>query len=336
MDELKKFLDKNKTHYDIGIINNGHYYKLLTPFENELVIRFKWKKNSINKLIEKLKGKDICLTITDYGKYNSLYRIEGTNYKVLIIHAVDSHVQLPDCLLRQFRTDNHLYYIDISKNKIIQGSARNYNTEFGYYSLFFENYLSDNYEKIISEIINKVYPFVKQEVREITFVDLNKKINKLFLMAIFRNPKNIKQINEESIFSQLFDGGYDTEYLLMTEEEEDENLISDYVPVLLVNKTHKGLFVTKSLISRICIKPNNNFMIIPLHPKFAFVLVLKKYYHDMVKEVGENSYIEIEEETGIEKLNFQIYLNAKKNNDDLIGLKTDLDIFLLSLNSKSD
>ncbi len=335
MNELKLFLEESGTKYDLGIINHGRYHKLPEPFENEQVIRFMWKKNSVNKLIDKLKDKGIFLKVNTCGKCNVLYDIEGTNDKIFIIYAVDSHIQLPKCLLNKFRTGDNLYYLDTSKNKIIKSSARNYNTEFGYYSLFFEDYLNKNYERIISELINKICPFIEQKVKEISFDNLNKKINKLFMMAMFRNPKYVKQINEESAFAKLFDGGYDTEYLLITENETEKNYICDYVPVLFVNKTRKGLLLTKSLISRLYIE-NNNFMIMPLHPKFAIVLVSKKYYEDMVKELGDNSYIHIEEERVLAELNFQIYLNAKEDNDDLIGLNSDLNDLLYFLNNKDN
>lgn len=56
-------------------------------------------------------------------------------------------------------------------------------------------------------------PFLNQEVRTITLKDFNTSINKLFFMALIRNPKYIKEINEHSLTAQLFDGGYDAEYL---------------------------------------------------------------------------------------------------------------------------
>lgn len=333
MDKLKEFLDKNNTDYDIGIINDGQYHKLSIPFENEQVIRFKWKKDSVAKLTKKLKNIGVELTLESSNKYSCLYKIEGSNNKIFIVYAVDSHVQLPKCLLKGFRTEEQLYYLDTSKNEIIKSSAGNYNTKFGYYSLFFEDYLSNGYESIISELIIKIKPFINQEVKEITLDNLNKKINKLFKMAIFRNPKYVKQINEESIFAQLFDGGYDSEYLLTSEEEINSDYIKDYVPVLFINKTEKGILLTKSLISRIQVQ-KNSFLIMPLHPKFAIVLVTKKYYDDLIKELGEGCYIHIDEYGALAKLNFQIYLNAKEDNNDLIGQKKDLDDLLNFLTIK--
>ena len=137
MDEIIKFLKEQKTDYDIGIINNGYYYKLKTPFKDKQVIRFKWKRNSVVKLINKLNKKEIKLIPYSIGKYSGLYDIEGTLNQAFIIYAVDSHVQLPKLLLKNFRTNEHLYYINTSSNTIKRSSASNYNKKFGYYSLFF-------------------------------------------------------------------------------------------------------------------------------------------------------------------------------------------------------
>lgn len=333
MDEIKKFLFENNINYDVGVINNNRYYKLQIPFDNMQVIRFKWKKESVLKLINKFNEFGIKLVFETSNKYYCLYKIEGSNNKIFIVYAVDSHVQLPKCLLKNFRTNERLYYFDTTKNKKIKSSARNYNTEFGYYSLFFEEHLSNVYESIISELIIKIKPFVNQEVKEIMLDDLRSKINKLFKMAVFRNPKNVKQINEESVTADLFDGGYDTEYLLMAGEEINSNYIKDYVPVLLINKTKNGILLTRSLISIIFVQ-KNRFIIMPLHPKFAIVLVTSKYYENMIEELGEGSYIHIEDEDALRKLNFQIYLNAKKENSDLIGQENDLNDLLRFLNIK--
>ena len=51
MDELKEFLRKNNTLFDIGIINNGYFSKLPMPYKEKQAIRNKWKKNSIKKLL---------------------------------------------------------------------------------------------------------------------------------------------------------------------------------------------------------------------------------------------------------------------------------------------
>lgn len=334
MDKLKEFLDKNNTDYDIGIINYGRYHKLPVPFENEQVIRFKWKKNSINKLLAKLTKIGIILKENALGYYNALYDIERTNNQVFIIYAVDSHVQLPKLLLKNFRTDDNLFYLNTSSNKIIKSSAKNYNTSFGYYSLEFEEYLSIRYEIIISSIIESFLPFINQEVTTITLEDLNKNINKLFFMAFVRNPKYVKEINKHSLTAQLFDGGYDAEYLAITGEKMNTNFIKGYTPVPLVNTTNKNLVTIKTLVSNLYIDGGIACMAMLLHPKFAIVLVPNEYYKKMIDDQGQQNYLELNQEKNLIKMNKQIYNCAKFNNEDVIGIKEDLDDLIEYINKQ--
>lgn len=325
MDELKEFLKKNNTLFDIGIINNGYFYKLPKPFKDKQVIRFKWKKNSIKKLLFNLNKIGIILKENVIGYYNALYNIEGTDNQVFIIYAVDSHVQLPKLLLKNYRTNYNLFYLNTSSNKIIKSSAKNYNTSFGYYSLEFEEYLSVTYEKIISNIIELFIPFINQEVTTITLKDLSTNINKLFFMALIRNPKYIKEINEHSLTAQLFDGGYDAEYLAITGEKMNTNFIKGYTPVPLVNTTNKNLVTIKSLVSNLYIDGGIECMVMLLHPKFAIALVPNNYYKKMIDEQGEQTYLQLNDEKALIKMNKQIYNCAKFNHDDVIGIKEDLD-----------
>lgn len=325
MDELKEFLKKNNTLFDIGIINNGYFYKLPKPFKDKQVIRFKWKKNSIKKLLFNLNKIGIILKENVIGYYNALYNIEGMDNQVFIIYAVDSHVQLPKLLLKNYRTNYNLFYLNTSSNKIIKSSAKNYNTSFGYYSLEFEEYLSVTYEKIISSIIELFIPFINQEVTTITLKDLSTNINKLFFMALIRNPKYIKEINEHSLTAQLFDGGYDAEYLAITGEKMNTNFIKGYTPVPLVNTTNKNLVTIKSLVSNLYIDGGIECMVMLLHPKFAIALVPNDYYKKMIDEQGEQTYLQLNDEKALIKMNKQIYNCAKFNHDDVIGIKEDLD-----------
>lgn len=325
MNEIIEFLENNKTDYDIGIINNGYYHKLPKPFPDKQVIRFKWKKEAIKKLLSNLSKKGIILKEKAVGRYNALYNVNGTDHQIFIIYAVDSHVQLPKLLLKNFRTKDDLYYINTTNNKLIKSSAKNYNTSFGYYSLAFEEYLSTNYEKIISDIIKLFIPFINQEVTTITLKDLNKSVNKLFFMALIRNPKYVKEINENSLTAQLFDGGYDAESLAITGEKMNTNFIKGYTPIPLVNITSKNLVTLKSLVSNLYIDGGINCMAMLLHPKFAIALVPDDYYKKMIEEQGEQTYLQLADEKALIKMNKQIYNCAKFNEDDVIGLKDDLD-----------
>lgn len=325
MDEIIDFLNKNKTDYDIGIINNGYYHKLPNPFPDKQVIRFKWKKVSINKLLSNLNKKGIILKENCSSYYNALYDIEGTDHQVFIIYAVDSHVQLPKLVLKNFKTGDNLYYLDTTSNEIKKSSAGKYNTSFGYYSLEFEEYLSNTYEKTISDLIQLFIPFINKEVTTVTLGNLEKKVNELFFMALIRNPKRIKEINEYSLTSQLFEGGYNAEFLAISNNKEKTEFIKGFTPVPLINTTNKNLVTIKGFFSNLYIDGGIECMVMLLHPKIAIALVPNNYYKEMIKEQGEQTYLQLNSEKALIKMNQQIYNCAKYNEDDVIGIKEDLE-----------
>ena len=332
MEYLIDFFKEQKINYEIGMIRDGYFYHAEYVRKEKQVVKILWKKNSIDKIINKINDNGINLYLNHENKYCCIYDIEKTTNQLLIVYAVNSHVQLPKLLLKNFRTNELLYYMDTSNNVIKKSSASRYNTKFGYYSLFFEEHLSRNYEKIIVDILDNITPFINEETTNITMKNLENKINKLFTMAYFRNPKFVKETNDKSVFAKFFYNGYDAEYLAFTSERMNNNFINGFKPVPLVNNTDKGMLVLKSLISNFTIDGGVESMVMILHPKFAVALIPNSYYKKMILDQGDNTYLLINDEKQLKLMNRQIYFTAKFNNDDVIGFKEDLDDLLESLN----
>lgn len=332
MDNLIKFLNDNNTEYNIGIIRGDYYFNLPYVKKEQQVIKFKWNKSSIDKLLLKFKERNIVLLDTIQEKYYLICYIDGILNPVLVEYAVKSHIQLPNLILQKFRTGDNLYYINTIDNNIYKSSAKNYNTKFGYYSLFFEEYLSNNYEKILNDIITIFLPFIKGDIKSISFENWRDDINKIFLMAIFRNPKQIEYINKISVFSNLIKSGYSPEMIAFTGERLKNNFIKGFKPIPIVNRTKKNLVIIKSLVSDMKIDNGINIMVIVLHPKLAIALVPDNYYVKMLEEQGKNSYLLIHSESEIKKFNKQVYITAKYNKEDIIGIKEDLEELQIVIN----
>lgn len=328
MDEFKEFLKEQKTEYDIGIINNGHYHKLPKPFENEQVIRFKWKKNSITSLIKKLNNKGIKLIPNKLEKNMGLYNIVGTNNKALIIYAIKSHIQLPESVLKYFMSGEKIYYIDTSKNEIKYSSSSTYNTSFGYYTLGFEQYLSDHYETSLGKFISKFTRFINKENDEI-FINTKEtydEIIKIFKMAFFRNPSSVTMVNDKNILSEIMENGFGHEEIAYASEDIDFVFLKNFEFLIFINQTLSGFVTLKSLVSNIKIK-EISCMIIPINPKFAIVAVPK----GEIPNLGEytNGIISlIEDSKALTKINKTIFEYGKNRKEDIIGIKSDLDKIL--------
>ena len=325
MKRIIDFLNKKKVEYDLGVYENNYFYMISNSVKANNAIRFKWKKDGIDKLIINLQDNGIELEqYEDVGDI-IIYTIKDTDLYLVIVLAINSHVQLPQLLLKNFRTGDYLYYLNTTTNEIKKDSAKQYNTKFGHYSISFEAYLNENYEKIIKSLIEEIDPFAKQEVSTVTINNLTVRVNKLFFMAIARNPKYIKEINEESTSAILLENGYTSENLFALGERMKYNFIKGYKPIIIVNYTQKNFVTLKSLVSSLSINGGNKCMALLLHPKFAIALVPNVYYKELIKEQGNQTYFRLDDEKTLIETNKQIYRCAKNNREDIIGIKSDLE-----------
>ena len=63
---------------------------------------------------------------------------------------------------------------------------------------------------------------------------------------------------------------------------------------------------------------------------------INDYYKQMIEEQGEKTYLQLNDEKNLIRMNKQIYNCAKFNNDDVIGIKTDLDDLIIYMGEKGE
>ena len=143
-------------------------------------------------------------------------------------------------------------------------------------------------------------------------------------MSFFRNPRFIEEINKESVSAKLIAGGYNSEDVAMFYRKFGTNVLKDYSVYLLDNRTDEGLVLSKEIFASIMIHEANQSLILPLHPKYGIILVPTEYYESRKKAYGDNSYMIIEDENILHKINDHIYMKCKKYNNDVIGRENDL------------
>lgn len=190
--------------------------------------------------------------------------------------------------------------------------------------MYFEKYLSYNYENGLGKLIKKIEPFVYDKEENLILEDIYNIIEKMFRMALFRNPRFIESVNSESLSSILIDGGYDGEHIAMMMEDMNHNFLKDMKIFIMTNKTSMGLITLKSMISNVSINGYQS-MILPLDPKFAIMIVPEEYYKNRIGEYGVNSYMTVEDDKILLLLNKTIYEYAKYYKEDVIGNKKDLE-----------
>lgn len=78
---------------------------------------------------------------------------------------MNSHIQMPKCVLKQFANeDNVLFYYNFKDGHIAKSSAKYINTEKNYYSdemeMFFNRNIETPFSKVIEEIKNLIEYFL--------------------------------------------------------------------------------------------------------------------------------------------------------------------------------
>lgn len=323
MNEIIELI-KEKYEYDLGVINNGYYHKLNKPFKDNVTINIKLTKNEVGKLINKLKDNDILLYLDNDNDYFGLYHTNFDGVTVLFSYVLKSHTQVPKLLLKRFCDNDKLYVLNTNTNNIHSSSASTYNRTLGFYSMYFEKYLNYNYEDQLGNLISNIESFVYNKQDRLVIEDILGFAEKIFRMSLFRSPRFIKSVNEQSLTSVLIDGGYDHEHIAYMMEDMNIKLLKNMKVFLMVNKTAMGLVTLKPMISNIKTK-GYDCMILPLDPKFALMIVPDKYYKMRIEEHGKDSYMTIDDEKSLILINNIIYENAKYYGDDVIGIKSDLE-----------
>ncbi len=72
--------------------------------------------------------------------------------------SINSHIQMPKCILKRFEDANHRFcYYDVEKNIIgTGGHAKSLNTQIGYYSLYMEEFFNNNVERPLSDFLKEI------------------------------------------------------------------------------------------------------------------------------------------------------------------------------------
>ena len=324
MENIIKTLEERKYICEYGTLINNEFLSLPECFIKNC-IKVKIKENHFEKFKNVLKEINIKFNEIIQNNYYVIYEIEKQKY-IYIEFVVNSHVLVPQCLLTDFLSDDKcLYYIETNTNEIVKSSKKKYNTVFGYYTKYFEEYLSKNYENKIGKIKKKIEKFVFDKVEQIQFVGLVEDVKSLLNMSFFRNPRFIKEINKESLSSKLINGGYKSEDVAMFYKSYGSNVLKDYKIYLLDNRTEEGLVLSEEIFSNILIHDANQSIILPLHPKYGILLVPKDFYDSRRKEYGDNSYMVIKAVNILHKINNYIYMQCVKYKIDVIGKKEDLE-----------
>jgi hypothetical protein len=127
----------------------------------------------------------------------------------------NSHIQIPNFILKQFRSPNgQVLHLDLDNNRIRSCSSKKLGTEYGYYSDEIEDYLNKEIENPFSDYVAQIIRFVKDGIEKTHLpIKIEDVCKKYVTSAIYRSryvmDYNFKNsfiafmLNEQTIHDQM-------------------------------------------------------------------------------------------------------------------------------------
>lgn len=156
---------------------------------------------------------------------------------------VKSHIQMPRCILKRFEKNEKFYYYDVEK-KIIgkNGHAKSLNTQYGYYSPDFEEFLSNNIESPIGELLKALDEFDFEQPNFGLSNEFELRTRRLFYSLISRSPSFHNEINNRSDFFRLLNEQDQHDLVVYNgiKIAIEKKLLEEFAVTLTINKTRIG------------------------------------------------------------------------------------------------
>lgn len=330
---LKELNQEESSYAEFGVYQSNSFIKnMVDNTKDNLSLNLKIKENRKQSVVDVLnrlsKGH-----IVEENKYKIVYEIKKEKNYVICDYVVNSHVTIPRSFLKHFgRKDSSgakvVDYIDIDTKQIKSKKVKEYGAKYAYYDKEIEDFLSENFESKFGEVKTLIYDLIKEKELSIELTEeIKSVIYGFFLITLYRNPKSLKFVNEESLASKLLGGIDHNEMLKLVRTIKHENFFEKFKINIMINKTNRDFIINDTMISRISVEKSNPIIIIPINKKECLAL-LEKNYSRRYYINGEFYYMNPVDENAIEDINKQIYMFAKYYNENVIGSKNELEILL--------
>lgn len=326
-ERITRYHKKNNYKFVTGVYCENVFYKNDGLLSRENAISVDLTKGEIDKFLVLIN--QISSSLKKDYKYHKIYELESGEYLIINI-MVKSHVQIPRSVLNHFVDKyNKIYYVNPEENIIRSSYPKSYNTEFGYYSPYFEEYLG-KIESQLGEFAKNISDFSNGTLETLILNDIYSRVTKFIEMALFRSPEFAKKINEQGLSGKI-NRGLGPEQLALVLRKIRIDYLKDMKIFIMVNNTSAGFVIPRSMFSNITTCSFDG-MIFPVTLKAAILIIPKEYFDIKAKKYGEDSYIKIEEVDVLNRINCVIYNYASFHKEDVIGRKEDLERILENKN----
>ena len=231
------------------------------------------------------------------------------------VNGVNSHIQMPKCVLKRFENQNHsFYYYDVEKGIIgSNGHAKTTNTQFGYYSEEVEKYLNDNIEAPFAKVLQFVDTTDFDDLGFVISPEFQNNVKNFVYALIARDPSITSKVDEYSIFWNLLTEQSKHNFAAVKGAElaQEQGFLDSFIVTFSINKTEKPFVLPMCGIYSYMLRDTRHVNL-PVSPKMAITLAEQKGMPRLLNDNVVAMYA-IEEETIVDRLNgwaFQTQCNA--------------------------
>ena len=297
-----------------------------------LSLRLKIKENRKNDVLQILEEIALKYIVTNDNKYYMILEINKDKNYIILDYVVNSHIIIPNSILEHFgyrtREGMKIDYLDVNDKIIKSKKTKEYKTEYGYYSKIIEDILNNDFETKIAMVTKEIHDFRNKKCGEVLLTkDKIENIYNFFDVTTYRNIKFLEQVNQGSV-SSLIMGDYTHDQLMDFIFNNNFPHVYEGLKVnIIINKTDRDFIINDTMISSIQCDKGNEIIIMPINKKECLALLPEEYYKKYLVN-GNLYFMNIEDEKEVEKVNRHIYRFAKRNQENIIGTKEELESIL--------
>ena len=330
---LKNINEEEKKHSTYLLYKNNNFFEYKSYCNKKnLCLSIKIKDNRKAYFIQLFDSLSINHKIINDDKYRTVFELNSKSNYIILDYVVNSHIIIPNSFLEHFgyKTENGMMinYIDINDFKIKTEKTKEYGIEYGYYSKYTEEILRNRFESRIGEITKEIEMFKNNKINSIKMnSSKTNDILDFFDITTYRNQNTLKQFNESQTVSRILLGNITHNQLLGFVIKDLPHLYKDLKVNFIINTTNRDFIINDTMISLITLNQKEKITILPFNKKCCLALMEENYYANFYNNGGLHP-MGINNESDVELINKHIFERAKRNNENVIGTREELEILL--------
>ena len=196
--------------------------------------------------------------------------------------AVNSHIQIPNCILKNFRSpqSGKVFFLNLDTEHIGACGSANLGAEFGYYSDAMEEYLNAEIEAPISRLAAEVISFLAEKKEKLVLpISAEESLKKYITAAMARSQFALDVFMRKSVTADFVDmqTNHDDLVLLSTLRGIHSSIQGHKMMGIINCTTHQFVVPRNCFYTVTRENSKTTWIIAPISPLFALALAPAEY-----------------------------------------------------------